>query len=68
MRRRRPASRYSYRQTAAVTATLTVQSPRLGIAAPVKVTVELPAAAVSVPPVQVVPALPTTTTPWAIGL
>ena len=47
----------------AVTSTVTVQEPLIGIQPPVKVTVELPRTAVTVPPAHVVPAPPETTTP-----
>jgi len=46
---------------AAVTSTVTVQEPSAGIAPPVKVTVELPALAVTAPPQVVVPPLETNT-------
>ena len=46
-----------------VTFTVTVQEPLAGIEPPVKVTVELPATAVTVPPTHVVPAPPEITMP-----
>ena len=47
----------------AVTFTVTVQEPLAGIEPPVRVTVELPALAASVPPHVVLAVLPNTTTP-----
>src|SRR5437660_272254 len=47
----------------AVTSTVTVQEPLAGIEPPVKVIVALPGTAVTVPPAQVEPELPETTTP-----